>query len=177
MLETAEGDKGKHSYKELSVGAREAFMVSTVFQLAFIVGLPVVVSGSVAYLAWGDLKRPWLVSRGDDRRALRGLWSDICIFRGDHGGILLGLARRFGPAGRQWIYGSRAAQVLREAAAWLLCDGFADPCCHIRVLQAIRIAYFTYIGWRRNLYGATRIVLGGQTGVDRAAMLSIRMDP
>jgi hypothetical protein len=57
----AEGEKGKHLYKkELSVGAREAFMVSTVFQLAFIVGLPFVVSGSVAYLAWGDLKRPWL---------------------------------------------------------------------------------------------------------------------
>ncbi len=35
-------------------------MISTVLQLTFIVGLPFVVSGSVAYLAWRDLRRPWL---------------------------------------------------------------------------------------------------------------------
>jgi hypothetical protein len=35
-------------------------MVSIVLQLAAILVFPFVVSGSVAYFAWGDLRRPWL---------------------------------------------------------------------------------------------------------------------
>ena len=34
-------------------------MVSTVLQLAAMVVYPLVVSAIVAYLAWGDLRRPW----------------------------------------------------------------------------------------------------------------------
>jgi hypothetical protein len=35
-------------------------MVIVVLQVAAILGLPFLVSGSVAYLAWNDLQRPWL---------------------------------------------------------------------------------------------------------------------
>jgi len=35
-------------------------MVSIVIQLVAIVVFPFVVSGTVAYLAWADLRRPWL---------------------------------------------------------------------------------------------------------------------
>jgi hypothetical protein len=35
-------------------------MVGTILQLAAILGFPFVVSGTVAYLAWDDLPRPWL---------------------------------------------------------------------------------------------------------------------
>ncbi len=35
-------------------------MVSIILQLAAILAFPFVVSGSVAYFAWGDLRRPWL---------------------------------------------------------------------------------------------------------------------
>jgi len=57
-------------------------MVSIVLQLAAILVFPFVVSGSVAYFAWGDLRRPWLylvVSTG----VLYVVYSLAFVFLGD----------------------------------------------------------------------------------------------
>jgi hypothetical protein len=61
-------------------------------QLAFIVGLPFVVSGSVAYLAWGDLRRPWLyllVSTG----VLYGVYGLSLVFLAQTMAVLFSASR------------------------------------------------------------------------------------
>jgi len=92
-------------------------MVSIVLQLAAILAFPFVVSGSVAYFAWGDLRRPWLylvVSTG----VLYVVYSLALVFLGDTTAGFFSVAR--GDAGQAADSGFTGLALLKLYAKPLL---------------------------------------------------------